>query len=121
MSVIDYARLAAADYPTGEGYIVAFICVGWGGSKDAPVEFLKKNDGVISRKMIARGLTPRPVTGTTLAAAHIYSTYQGAADAAASWKESDKPSTRIIRVRQSRPFELLEDHPITLLDALAEL
>jgi len=31
-----------------------------------------------------------------------------------------KSTTRVIRVRRSRPFELLEDFPINVLDALAE-
>ena len=116
MSVIDDARSIAESFPLGDGHIIAVVNEGrpdlraaWTTSEpDLRVSFLKKVGHF------------RPI-GVPLDRAHIFSTYQEAADAAQKWFHSNRATSRIIHVRVTRPFELLEDYPITVLDALAEL
>jgi uncharacterized Fe-S cluster-containing radical SAM superfamily protein len=85
----------------------------------APIGISKRAKYRVSFLKKFKGLTA-DVVGGSLENAHVYTTWQEAAANARSWDHSNKSTTRVIRVRRSRPFELLEDFPINVLDALAE-
>jgi hypothetical protein len=126
MSVIDDARQVADEFPTGEGFVVALAnpmnvhqsCAQ--GMAKYRVLFLKKVDHTPPRPYIEGGVLAN-VIGGSLENAHIYPTWEAAAADARSWQHSNKVTTRVIAIRRHAPFELLEDSPITLLDALAQL
>lgn len=108
MSAIDDTHELVSREPVGEGWVIAFQSPSYKG-QDAyyRTSFVHPFKGEIR--------------GATLGDATIYPTYQEAAIAASGWHHTRKPSTRIIHIKRVCPYIVMEDLPINILDAVAEI
>jgi len=108
MSIMDDVRELVDREPTDEGYVIAF------------------QNGIRSdsHDPYYRTLFVHPfgdeIRGGKLGDATLYPTYQEAAIAAAGWLHTQAPGTRIVHIKRACPYELLEDLPANILDAVVE-
>ncbi len=116
MSLMDDVReLAQHEGPVEEGFIIAFQPEDFKARPDACYRtlFVKKRGGL--------GLQQEEITGGgSLRDALLFPTYHAAAVAASSWSHTRAPGVRIIHIKRTNPFELLEDLPANILDAVVE-
>ncbi len=112
MSIIDDTRELAARESVGEGYIIAFQ----NSRPGAPT-----SPDAYYRTLFVHPFGNGEIRGGSLRDATLYPTYQAAASAAAGWSHTRKPGTRIIHIKKTCPYEVVEDLPANILDAMAEL
>jgi len=109
MSAIDDVRELVSREPVGEGWVIAFH----GRNEGSPDAYY--------RTIFVHPFRDDALRGGSLCDATLYPTYQEAAIAAAGWHHTRTPGTRIIHIKRSCPYEVMEDYPTNLVDALAEL
>jgi len=110
MSVMDDVQELADREPVDEGYIIAF-----NRSKAPHIDTYYRTSFVQQKRD-----RPGEVTGGNLRDATLYPTYQAAAIAASGWVHTRKPDTRIIHIKRVCPYEVMEDYPTNIVDAVAE-
>ena len=112
--VDDLKYLAQAHDKHEEGYIIAFL-------HRRSMVVLENTDPRYRTLFANWRREGDQIIGGCLENAFIFPTYQAAADAAVGWANTNNTDTRIIKVKTQATFEVFEDYPINLVDALAEL